>query len=91
LRDRRVREEALILEAGNALAHRVEAEAAVSRANDALRAALSELEQLGFGDADVAALLEVDPSELNEMGSPRRSSGRSSRVANDPEGAAGAS
>jgi hypothetical protein len=91
LHDRRVREETLILEAGNALALRTEAEAAVSRANDALRVALSELEQLGFRDVDVAELLEIDPSELNGMTSPRRSSGRSSRVTNDTEGAAGAS
>jgi hypothetical protein len=88
LRDRRVREETLILEAGNALARRTEAEAAASRANDALRAALSELEQLGFRDSDVAALLEIDPSELDGMGSPRRSSGRSSRVTNDTGGTA---
>ena len=88
LRDRRVREEALILEAGNALARRVEAESAVSRANDALRAALSELEQLGFRDVDVAELLEIEPSELNEMGSSRRSSGRSSRLTNDTGGEA---
>jgi hypothetical protein len=91
LHDRRVREETLILEAGNAFAHRTEAEAAVLQANDALRAALSELEQLGFGDADVAALLEIDPSELNEMGTPRRSAGRSSRVTNDTGGAPTAS
>jgi hypothetical protein len=83
LHDRRVREETLILEAGNALARRTEAETEASRANDALRAALLELEQLGFRDADVAALLEIDPSELNAMGSPKRSAGRSSRVTND--------
>ena len=88
LRDRRVREETLILEAGNALAARTEAEVAVSRANDALRAALSELEQLGFQDADVAALLGIDPSELNAVASPRRSSARHSGVTNDPGGAA---
>jgi hypothetical protein len=88
LRDRRVREETLILEAGNALAARSEAESAVSRANDALRAALSELEQLGFQDADVAALLGIEPSELNAVGSPRRSSARSSSVTNDSGGAA---
>jgi hypothetical protein len=87
LHDRRVREETLILEAGNALARRTEAEAAVSQANDALRAALSELEQLGFRDADVAALLEIELSELDGMGTPRRSSGRSSRVTNDTGGA----
>ena len=78
----------MILEAGNALALRTEAEAAVSQANDALRVALSELEQLGFREADVAALLETDPSELNAMGSSRRPSGRSSRVTNDTGGAA---
>ena len=73
----------MILEAGKALAARTEAEAAVTRANDALKAALVELEQLGFRDVDVASLLEIDPSELDGTGSPRRSSGRSSRVTND--------
>lgn len=76
----------MILEAGNALTRRTEAEAAVSQANDALKAALLELEQLGFRDVDVAALLEIDPSELNGTGLPRRSPGRSSRVTNDNGG-----
>jgi hypothetical protein len=83
LRERRVREENLIIEAADALARRRIAEDAVSDATDALVGALAQLEQLGFALADIAELLEVEPSELTAGGSSRRSGGRSVRTGSD--------
>lgn len=79
LRDRRAREEALILEAAEALARRDAAEAVVADATDALNRALEELERLGFDADDLAQLLGTDASELISTSPTRRSSSRRSR------------
>jgi hypothetical protein len=90
LRERRVREETLIIEAADALARRRTAEDAVADATDALIGSLAQLEQLGFAVADVAVLLEVEPSELTAGGSSRRSVGRATRNGGDStDGAVG--
>jgi hypothetical protein len=87
LRDRRAREEVLILEAAEALARRDAAEVVVADAIDALNRALEDLERLGFDADDVAQLLGTDASDLASTSSARRSSSRrprSSPTAEDP-------
>jgi hypothetical protein len=80
LRDRRNREEMLIVQAAEALFRRSAAEAEAAAATDALMGALAELDRLGFSLAEVAQLLEVDPSELTGTGPARRPTGRSTRM-----------
>ena len=79
LRDRRVREETLLVEATEALARRDAAETALSEAIDALTGALEELQRHGFDLAEIANLLEVTPTELTTPATPRRPSGRAVR------------
>jgi hypothetical protein len=86
LRDRRVREETLIVEAADALARRSTAESEVAAAMEVLTGALTELEHLGFALPEVAQLLEVDPSILAGTGPARRSSARGSRQADGQMG-----
>jgi DNA repair ATPase RecN len=85
LKDRRVHEETLLLEAADALARRNSAEALVAEAVESLNAALDELQRHGFDINDIAELLEIDPSEINAGGSSRRVGGRTSRPGNAPE------
>jgi hypothetical protein len=85
LRDRRVHEETLILEAADALARRNTAEAAVTAAAEALTAALDELQRHGFELNEIAELLEVDPLEITGGGPSRRPGARSSRPGTAPE------
>jgi hypothetical protein len=87
LRDRRVREETLIVQAADALSRRYAAEAAVAEASDTLTVALEELQHLGFSIGEIAELLEVDPSELGGSGA-RRPVGRATRPASNAESAA---
>ena len=83
LRDRRVREETLIVQAADALERRIEAEAAVSTATDDLLRALSDLDQLGFAPTDVARILDVEPSVLGATAASVRSIRRAPRLEAD--------
>jgi hypothetical protein len=85
LRDRRAREEALILEAAEALARRDAAEAVVADAVDALNRTLEELERLGFDIHDVAQLLGIDPMQITSSGPTRRPGSRRTRPSQDAE------
>jgi hypothetical protein len=78
----------LILEAAEALARRDAAETALSEASDALTGALEQLQRHGFELTEVAALLEVSPTELAGTPGSRRQSPRTSR--SDPGSEAGA-
>jgi hypothetical protein len=87
LRDRRAREEALILEAAEALARRDAAESLAADATEVLNRALEELERLGFAINDVAQLLGISASEFTPVGGARRPTSRrprSSANAEDP-------
>ena len=79
LRDRRLREEILILEAAESLARREAAERAVGEAAESLTSALDELQRLGFELSEVATLLEITPAELAGTGSSRRQTARTSQ------------
>jgi hypothetical protein len=91
LRERRVREELLVLEAGDALARREAAEAATAEASQALHEALDELQQLGFTLDDIATVLEVDVTTIGGVAPPsRRAPARTRRsVPDDGDAAVG--
>jgi hypothetical protein len=83
LRERRTKEEQLILDAAEALARRNAAEAAVGDAMDSLSGALDELKRLGFDVDEVAKILEVPRAELMGTGTPRRPQKDTSSPAGD--------
>lgn len=81
LRERRLREELLVLEAGDALARRAAAEAASAEASRALNEALDELQQLGFTLDDIATVLDVEVTSIGGVASSsRRPTSRSRRL-----------
>jgi hypothetical protein len=76
LRERRAREEVLILDATDALARRRAAETALAESVEALTDALAELQRYGFDLAEIAQLLDSSPTELTGTGGQRRVSTR---------------
>ena len=73
LRERRTREETLVLDAAEALAKRNAAETTAAEAMDSLSGALDELKGLGFDLDEVAELLQASRAELTGTGAARRS------------------
>jgi PAS domain-containing protein len=71
LRERRTKEEILMLDVAEALARRNAAEAAVADAMASLSTALDELKRLGFDVDEVAELLQVSRAELTGTGTAR--------------------
>jgi hypothetical protein len=89
LRGRRAREEGLIVQTADALSRRSAAESEVAAATEVLSGVLAELESLGFSVAEVAQLLQVDPSEISGTGFTRRSPSRSARTGDSAKGGSG--
>ena len=71
LRDRRAREERLIVAAADALARRSGALTEIAAADSALETALGELEAMGFRVDEVADILDIDATDLGPTGAGR--------------------